>query len=201
MMSSQKRVRWIIAPKQLPAVRRRCPKCGQKTNFENSGKFRVNGNGRLLDVWLIYSCIHCKSTWNMTVYERVSPESIGREEYQGFLGNDRALAEKYGSSRELFARNGAETVDAWQDYQLDKIETEIFCADGHYQEVEIKITGAVRIRADALFADQLGITRSQAKSLFDRGEILSSGGAGGAGKRIRDGQVFYIPVELAGGLW
>lgn len=199
-MSNQKRVRWIIAQNQLPGVWRRCPKCGRKTAFENSGKFRVNGNGRLLDVWLIYSCGICKSTWNMSVYERVSPESLGREEYQGFLCNDRSLAEKYGTSRELFAQNGAETVEPRQGYKLDILETEMICADEHYLEVEIKLAGAVRLRADVLFADQLKITRSQAGSLFDQGKILSDKDAARAGKRVRDGQVFYIPVELGGRL-
>lgn len=193
---NQKRVLWIIRPDKLPEVWRRCPKCGHKTSFENSGKFRVNGNGRLLDVWLIYSCRTCKSTWNMTVYERVSPESIDREEYQGFLCNDRGLAEKYGTSRELFAKNGAETVESQLGYQIEILETTAVCSDKHFLEVEIKIAGPVRLRADALFADQLKITRSRAKSLLDQGKIQNGGPAAGAGKRIRDGQVFYIPVEL-----
>lgn len=191
-MSNRKRVLWRISPGQLPKVRRRCPKCGQKTNFENSGKFRVNGNGRLLDVWLIYCCSTCKSTWNMTIHERVSPEAIGREEYRGFLCNDGELAKQYGSSRELFAKNGAEVVEDRQGCKIEVFETGRDCAGGHFQEVEIELNGEIRLRADALFAEQLKITRSRAKSLFDQGRILCCGEAAGAGKRVRDGQVFYI---------
>ncbi len=35
-------------------VYHRCGKCGKKRDFINSGKFRVNANGNLLDVWLIF---------------------------------------------------------------------------------------------------------------------------------------------------
>lgn len=103
--------RWIVTPQRLPAVIRRCPKCGQKTEFENSGRFQINANGRLLDVWLIYRCQVCETSWNMAVYERVDPKSIDREEYEGFLRNDRELAVRYGCSRRLFARNKAEVVN------------------------------------------------------------------------------------------
>ena len=38
---------------------RRCGGCGKKMVFECAGKFRVNANGRRLDVWLIYRCQRC----------------------------------------------------------------------------------------------------------------------------------------------
>lgn len=99
-----------VTSSRLPAVLRRCSKCGKKTEFKNSGKFRVNANGRMLDVWLIYRCGVCNTSWNMTIYERVSPDALVPEEYEGFLNNDVRLAEEYGKNRDIFARNKAELV-------------------------------------------------------------------------------------------
>lgn len=188
----EQRKQWIVTPETLPKVRRRCPKCGRKTEFENSGKFRVNGNGRLLDVWLIYRCQVCKSTWNLEIYERVSPESIEQGEYERFLSNDAALAAAYGTSRELFARNMAEVVESAGAYTVTAAESAALCKEAGVEEIEVKIEGGFKIRADLLFAEQLKITRSQARKLFDQGCVWSDGAVMGAGGRVRDGQIFSI---------
>ena len=45
-------------------------------------KFRVNANGNILDIWLIYQCVECKHTLNLAIYERKKASSITKEEYQ-----------------------------------------------------------------------------------------------------------------------
>ncbi len=78
---------------------RRCGGCGKKKSFVCSGKFRVNANGRRLDVWLIYRCEKCGRTLNVPIYERVPPERIPPELYDRFLENDRKLAVEYAGDR------------------------------------------------------------------------------------------------------
>ncbi len=58
----------------------------------------MNGNGRKLDVWLIYSCIRCGSRWNLTVHTRVSPESIA-DRLVLYENNDRDLAREVAANR------------------------------------------------------------------------------------------------------
>lgn len=89
-------------------VYHRCARCGKKRAFVNSGKFRVNANGNLLDVWLIYRCEKCKRTWNLTIYERVKPSKLAPGEYRRFLQNDPALAREYGNDVPFLKRNGAQ---------------------------------------------------------------------------------------------
>lgn len=86
----------------------RCGGCGKKQEFLNSGKFRVNANGRCIDVWLIYRCSKCKHTWNLTVFQRRSPDKIPPELYARFLDNDPQLAAEYGSDPAFLKRNHAE---------------------------------------------------------------------------------------------
>ena len=73
---------WRVRPAHSPRVLRRCPGCDVTRPFASSGRFRVNGQKRRLDVWLIYKCVHCDATWNRTVLERVTPESIDPARYQ-----------------------------------------------------------------------------------------------------------------------
>ena len=88
-----------------PRVYHRCARCGRKQEVINSGKFRVNANGSLIDVWLIFRCKKCKQTWNLTVYERVRASKVPPEEYERFLQNDPDMDSRpdaYASGR-LFA--------------------------------------------------------------------------------------------------
>lgn len=80
-------------------ILRRCGGCGKKMAFICSGRFRVNANGRRLDVWLIYRCEKCGHTLNVPIYERVRPERLSPELYERFLENDRELAMEYAGDR------------------------------------------------------------------------------------------------------
>ena len=85
-----------------------CKKCKRKTMFNSSGLFRVNAHRKSLDVWLIYKCKKCNTTWNLTVLSRVAAGSIQPELLRGFHENDIELAERYTSDAALIKRNGAE---------------------------------------------------------------------------------------------
>ena len=80
----------------------------KKQIFINTGKFRVNANGKRVDVWLIYRCIKCKHSWNLTVYDRKNPAKIPPYEYELFMENDSELAYRYGNNIEFLKRNNAE---------------------------------------------------------------------------------------------
>lgn len=83
----------------------KCGRCGKKTTFVSTRRFRVNANKNKLDVWLIYQCKKCKHTLNIPIYERVSPQKIPRELYEGFLANDEELAVRYGADAAFLRRN------------------------------------------------------------------------------------------------
>ena len=83
--------------KKACRVIRRCGRCGKKTAFTSTRRFRVNASGNKLDVWLIYRCERCRHTLKVPIYERVSPRKIPPELYEKFLANDEELAARYGA--------------------------------------------------------------------------------------------------------
>lgn len=86
----------------------RCGGCGKKQKFINSYRFRVNANGKSVDVWLIYRCKKCKHSKNLTIYERTRPGKIPEELFESFMNNDMETAMKYGSDIDFLKRNNAE---------------------------------------------------------------------------------------------
>lgn len=74
----------------------------------NSGRFRVNANGKSVDVWLIYRCKKCKHSWNLTIYERTRPGKIPPDLFEAFAANDMETAQNYGRNIDFLKRNNAE---------------------------------------------------------------------------------------------
>jgi len=196
-MNRNLRKLWLIIPDKLPSVIRRCPKCKEKTEFQNSGKFRVNANGRLLDVWLIYRCSHCDTSWNMTIIERANPENIDKEEYEGFLSNNTQLAASYGSNREMFIKNKAEIMEAKTGYHIIKSPTITPVNKDFCLEIQIKNPSAIKLRADVLLAGELEGSRSQIKKWFDGGMVTSGQEVLMPGARVIDGMLIQIKKEEA----
>ena len=86
----------------------RCGGCGKKQEFINSCKFRVNANGKSVDVWLIYRCGKCKHPKNLKIYERTRPGRIPSDLFESFQENDMDTALEYGRNIDFLKKNNAE---------------------------------------------------------------------------------------------
>lgn len=134
-MSYLKKMEYEIVLKDSFWVIRNCPKCGRKTYFKNTRKFRVNANGNKLDAWLIYQCEECKHTLNISIYERRKVSSIPKEEYQRFLKNDEQFAEMHGKNVQLFRKNKA---TLWSKCPIYMKELKFLLTDLQFHYIIIK---------------------------------------------------------------
>lgn len=103
-----KRVVWEVQYLSVLPVFRYCKKCREKREFICSGQFRINAQRKSLDIWLIYKCSCCDTTWNATLYSRISPQSLRPEMLEAFHKNDETLAEQFAMNTDLLQKNGAE---------------------------------------------------------------------------------------------
>jgi len=87
-------MKFTLIPKSTPIIIRKCARCEQN-RFASSDKFRVNANKKVIDVWLIYKCLSCENTLNVSILTRKSVASIDRKLLEGFHMNDRDLAWQY----------------------------------------------------------------------------------------------------------
>ncbi len=174
-MSYLRKIEYEMIPSDSFSVIRGCAKCGRKTHFTSTEKFRVNANGNQLDVWLIYQCEECKHTLNLAIYERQKVSSIPKEEYQRFLDNDKELALKYGTEMQLFQKNKAEVdaervsiafvkkYEAGESVENDSLKNKFMTT--------IHNPFKLKIRAEKQIAMVLGLSRSQVKSMLETGGL------------------------------
>lgn len=171
-MSYLREIEYEIVLKDSFLIIRNCPKCGRKSHYINTKKFRVNANGNKLDIWLIYQCAECKHTLNLAIYERKKASSITKEEYQCFLDNDEQLAERYGKDMQLFRTNKADIDFDRLHYGVIKLhETKEISGFGEQIIITVKNPNQMKIRSEKQIAMVLGLSRNQVKSLLEKGEI------------------------------
>lgn len=162
-----------IVPTESFCVIRGCCGCGRKTHFRNTHKFRVNANGSLLDVWLIYQCEHCRHTLNLAIYERQKVSAVPKAEYEAFLRNDAQLAQQYGKTLSLFQKNKAEVAFEQMNYSYAKLhETTQSSSPGEPMALTIHNPCGLKIRPEKQIAEVLGLSRSQVKKRMEQGEIV-----------------------------
>lgn len=175
-----------IKPTQGQQIIRNCSKCGGKSTYINTESFRVNANGNAIDIWLIYQCEKCKTTYNLSIHERIRPKSLPLEEYEKYISNNQELAWRVSYDGAVLKRNHVEIDMEKECYSMEVIESSEETAtekdsdidaikrERTYQQiVQISNPYRLRFRLDRILADLLGQSRTEIKRWFDEGKIVS----------------------------
>lgn len=177
-MSYLKGETWTLTPVSSYKIIRNCPKCGTRSLFQSTGNFRINANKKCVDIWLIYQCKKCRSTYNLTIFERVSPKKLPEGFYKKFQENNNALALEIGTAKEIFEKNRAVVKEESISYLVTKENTEIPVSlqalEGNCRIICIQNPNGLKIRVDKFLAEQLSISRSKVKHLIADGLLQGS---------------------------
>ena len=150
---------WTIIPKQQnECIFKMCPRCDQKSEFISSRKFRVNANGKVIDVWLIYNCKVCNKSWNYPILERVHVSTIDKNLLQSYMSNDEELARSIGLKQ----------MRCFESFEILK---QITKPDADERLIKIDVPFAIKVRADKVLSLGLGISRNQLLKVVASGEI------------------------------
>lgn len=191
-MSYLNKYQWELVPENLPIVKRSCPKCNEKTNYISSEKFRINANKNNIDIWLIYKCEKCKSTWNMTIYERIKPCNISKPEYDKFLSNDRELAREYAFNSSVYSKNKAEVILNNINYRIVQKKLEAYYIKENELVIELVCKYPIELRVDKFLSDILAISRSKMKGMLKEGAVFINDDKNSSHIKVRDGMEIHV---------
>lgn len=191
-MSCLKKYQWELVPENLPIIKRSCSKCNEKTNYINSEKFRINANKNSIDIWLIFKCEKCKSTWNMTIFERIKPYSISKNEYVKFLSNDKKLVREYAFNSSIYCKNKAEVILEHMKYRLVQRKLETYDIKENELVIEFVCKYPIELRVDKLLSDILGISRSKIKDMHKKGVVFIKDDKNSLNIKVRDGMEIHV---------
>ncbi|GAB2945013.1 DUF1062 domain-containing protein [Micromonospora polyrhachis] len=132
--------------------------CRSDSATTGEGRFRVNANGKLLEVWLLVRCVSCDRTSKLAVHERAPVRSFDPAELHGYHVNDPDLVASRLLDRLLARRNhfSLDWTGAW------RLDTPSACPDGAWP-VQVKVTfeDPIPVRPEQLIAHGLGLSRNE----------------------------------------
>lgn len=163
-----KQITWEVRCISAPAARKYCKKCGGKTDFVSSGQFRVNAQKKSLDIWLIYRCAACKTSWNAEVFSRISPQRMPDGMLERFTRNDETLAEQYAMDCDFLRRNGAEPRPPSYDVTGEEFPLE------EQVELTIRSPQALPVKISAIIREKLKLSQRMFSDLASEGKIRSA---------------------------
>ena len=161
---------WLVQPTGLPLIRRRCLNC-TSSRFRTHGKFRVNANHKLLDVWLLALCVGCGETIKLTVMERTQVRAIDPGTLTRFHHNDVELAAKLLADPGVLHRNSI-TLDWEGAWALRARAVDLSRAE--VVDTSVCFTQRIPIRLVTLLSVGLGTARTEVKRLVADGRISSA---------------------------
>lgn len=175
-----RKIKWEVEYTVYPVLVKYCKKCREKTEFFSSGRFRVNANGKNLDIWLIYKCQKCSNTMNLKVYSRIPVQKLGRDTLEKFYSNDKNLAKQCSVSL-------AKRVDSTEtEYKINGENIEFS------EPTELHIVSENKIRVSKLLRRKLGISAGELKKLVESGYIKSDSECDLMRCKFRGEMVLYL---------
>lgn len=149
-------MRCTVVSSATPTITWRCPTCHRPAPFASSDRFRANANGKLVDVWLIYRCVRCDATKNITVVERTPVRRVDPSLLSAAEANDAAVARRLARDVGLLRRNGA-AVAAGDEWALVVEDLEPGALELYFPE-------PLLVRLDAVVAGATGRSRREVRS-------------------------------------
>lgn len=163
---------WRVETVSAPKITRHCKRCGVETEHLCSDLFRVNAQKKSLDVWLIYRCSKCKSTWNLTVLSRINPKSIDSQLLDQYMNNDSALARQCSMNYSLHKQNGVKA--ALPEYRIIGADANL----GREQlRIEIIPDYPMDMRVSKIIREKLRLSQRELDELITKGFLQSEDGA------------------------
>jgi hypothetical protein len=160
---------WVVIPTCLPLVVRRCSACASE-RFRANGRFRVNANHKLLDIWLLVLCTSCGETAKLTVLERTHVRSVRPELLDRLHANDPALAAELLQDPVVRRRNriALDWNDAWRldTGGSDHLDREVI-------DVSVRFAARIPVRPVRLIAEGFGLSRAEVERLVTEGKLVS----------------------------
>jgi hypothetical protein len=170
MVTSPSAVVWRLRRVRSPRILQRCPCRPGLSEFEPTGRFRVNANRKLLDVWLLLRCRGCGQVRKATVLERVAVRSVAPALLDGYQRNRQELVEA-ALAAPSFRRRNHLTVDFQGTWELAAAPLPPGAGP---VTVEVEFLDALAVRPARLIAAGLGLSRRGVERLLAGGAIRAA---------------------------
>ena len=189
-------ITWEVKVKNTPLLIKKCSHCGSD-RFYCSDKFRMNAQKKNIDVWLIYRCVKCDNTCNLTLLSRSKPDLIDKTLFHSFSMNDKNTAWKYAFSTEMERKNNLRLDYGSVEYEVipNTSLEDLLNLSNEVIKIHIKYEFEFDFKLSSLIRRCFSLSANQVKRMFEDGIITISGNKPPQKHKVKDGDMILIQRE------
>lgn len=187
---------WEVKVKNTPLLIKKCSHC-DNDRFYCSDKFRMNAQKKNIDVWLIYRCVKCDNTCNLTLLSRSKPDLIDKTLFHSFSMNDKDTAWKYAFSTEMERKNNLRLDYGSVEYEVipNTSLEDLLNLSNEVIKIHIKYEFEFDLKLSSLIRRCFSLSANQVKRMFEDGIITISGNKPPQKHKVKDGDMILIQRE------
>ena len=189
-------ITWEVKVKNTPLLIKKCSHC-DSDRFYCSGKFRMNAQKKNIDVWLIYRCVKCDNTCNLTLLSRSKPDLIDKTLFHSFSMNDKDTAWKYAFSTEMERKNNLRLDYDSVEYEVipNTSLEDLLNLSNEVIKIHIKCEFEFDLKLSSLIRRRFSLSANQVKRMFEDGIITITGNKPPQKHKVKDGDMILIQRE------
>ena len=184
---------WEIRVKNCPLLIKKCSHC-DSDRFYCSDKYGMNAQKKNIDVWLIYRCVKCDNTCNMTLLSRTKPDLIDKKLFHSFSMNDREVAWQYAFSAGVASRNNLQLDYDSVEYEvINTVSLEdILNMSSEIISIQVKCDFDLSLKLSSLIKRCLPLSSTRLKLLFEKGYISLLSGKTSSKCKVKNGDTILM---------
>ena len=189
-------ITWEVKVKNTPLLIKKCSHC-DSDRFYCSDKFRMNAQKKNIDVWLIYRCVKCDNTCNLTLLSRSKPDLIDKTLFHSFSMNDKDTAWKYAFSTEMERKNNLRLDYGSVEYEIipNTSLEDLLNLSNEVIKIHIKCELEFDLKLSSLIRRYFSLSANQVKRMFEDGIITISSNKPPQKHKVKDGDMILIQRE------
>ena len=189
-------ITWEVKVKNTPLLIKKCSHC-DSDRFYCSDKFRMNAQKKNIDVWLIYRCVKCDNTCNITLLSRSKPDLIDKTLFHSFSMNDKDTAWKYAFSTEMERKNNLRLDYDSVEYEVipNTSLEDLLNLSNEVIKIHIKCKFEFDLKLSSLIRRCFSLSANQVKRMFEDGIITITSNKPPQKHKVKDGDMILIQRE------
>lgn len=189
-------ITWEVKVNNTPLLIKKCSHC-DSDRFYCSDKFRMNAQKKNIDVWLIYRCVKCDNTCNLTLLSRSKPDLIDKTLFHSFSMNDKDTAWKYAFSTEMERKNNLRLDYGSIEYEIipNTSLEDLLNLSNEVIKIHIKCEFEFDLKLSSLIRRRFSLSANQVKRMFEDGIITISGNKPPQKHKVKNGDMILIQRE------
>ena len=189
-------ITWEVKVNNTPLLIKKCSHC-DSDRFYCSDKFRMNAQKKNIDVWLIYRCVKCDNTCNLTLLSRSKPDLIDKTLFHSFSMNDKDTAWKYAFSTEMERKNNLRLDYDSVEYEVipNTLLEDLLNLSNEVIKIHIKCKFEFDLKLSSLIRRCFSLSANQVKRMFEDGIITITSNKPPQKHKVKDGDMILIQRE------